>query len=53
MLIIFLRELKEFNLQWFNIEKKFLVNGVNDNFAYVEYFGIDSFKQKLKKNEFL
>lgn len=44
---------KEFNLQWFNIEKKFLVNGVNDNFAYVEYFGIDSFKQKLKKKGFL
>lgn len=44
---------KEFNLPWFNIEKRFLPNNINDNFGFVESFGMEAFKKLLKKKGYL
>ena len=44
---------KEFNLCWFNIPRKYLKNGVNDNFEFVKYFGIEEFKKLLKKKNYI
>ena len=44
---------KDFNLKWFNIPKRFLTNDINDNFSYVNSFGILAFKQLLKNKKYL
>lgn len=44
---------KEFNIGWFNIPKKFLSVGCNDNFEYVKNFGMEQFKQLLIKKQYL
>jgi hypothetical protein len=44
---------KKFNLKWFNIPKRFLINDINDNFSYTQAFGLKSFKQLLKNKKYL
>lgn len=43
---------KEHNLRWFNIPKKYLINGVNDPFEFVKQFGLDNYLNLLKKYKF-
>lgn len=44
---------KEFNLKWFNIENRFLTSNINDNFGFVESFGMEALKKQLKRKGFL
>ena len=44
---------KEYDLKWFNIPKNLLINGINDNFEYVKYFGLNNYKKLLNKYGFL
>ena len=44
---------KKFNLKWFNIPKRFLSSGINDNFGFIKEYGLEAFKKLLKNKKYL
>ncbi len=44
---------KALNLKWFNTPNYALREGINDNFSYVQKYGMNSFKKLLKNKKYL